>query len=239
MRSNDNIRIFQTAEHDCGYWSDRIARDLVLDPDDARLPSMYGNALSLGFRRSGNHIYRPHCAGCTACIPVRLPVRHFAASRSQRRCQQRNADLHCQLSTAARTDEIFDLYQRYLNFRHAGAGMDKPEHEDFDQFVQCSWSPTIFIELRQEKKLVGVAVTDILPDALSAVYTFFDPELQSRSLGTFAILQQIHQAQLHNKQHLYLGFWLKQHQKMDYKKKFQPMEYLQGQRWRKFEEEKQ
>lgn len=234
MGNQQNIRIFQTADHECGYWRDRLARDLVLDPEDARLPSMYGQALMLGFRRSGSHIYRPNCIGCSACVPVRVPSLSFEPNRNQRRCLQRNTDLHISVSPAHRNDEVFDLYQRYLNYRHAGAGMDDPETEDFDNFLICQWSPTVFIEIRDDTKLLAVAVTDVLPDSLSAVYTFFDPEHASRSLGTFAILQQIEQVKLHKKDFLYLGFWLDKHKKMDYKRNFKPLEFLQGKNWRPF-----
>lgn len=236
MGNQQNIRIFQTADHECGYWRDRLARDLVLDPDDARLPSMYGQALMLGFRRSGSHIYRPNCIGCSACVPVRVVSNRFQPNRNQRRCLQRNADLQVSVTPAHRSDEVFDLYQRYLNFRHAGAGMDDPETEDFDNFLICQWSPTVFMEIRDGSKLLAVAVTDVLPDSLSAVYTFFDPDYATRSLGTFSILQQIEQARLHQKNYLYLGFWLDQHKKMDYKRNFQPLEFLQGKNWRRFQE---
>ncbi|MEO6172973.1 MAG: arginyltransferase, partial [Arenimonas sp.] len=113
MGNQQNIRIFQTADHECGYWRDRLARDLVLDPEDARLPSMYGQALMLGFRRSGSHIYRPNCVGCSACVPVRVPCFKFEANRNQRRCMQRNTDLEISVTPAHRSDEVFDLYQRY------------------------------------------------------------------------------------------------------------------------------
>lgn len=236
MGNQQNIRIFQTADHECGYWRDRLARDLVLDPEDARLPSMYGQALMLGFRRSGSHIYRPNCIGCSACVPVRVPSLEFQPNRNQRRCFQRNADLQISVRPAHRNDEVFDLYQRYLNYRHAGAGMDEPEAEDFDNFLICQWSPTVFLEIRDGEKLLAVAVTDVLPDSLSAVYTFFDPDHASRSLGTYAILKQIEQAKLYGKQFLYLGFWLDKHRKMDYKRNFKPLEFLQGKTWLPFTE---
>ncbi len=158
MGNQQNIRIFQTADHECGYWRDRLARDLVLDPEDARLPSMYGQALMLGFRRSGSHIYRPNCIGCSACVPVRVPSLEFQPNRNQRRCLLRNADLQISVRPAHRNDEVFDLYQRYLNYRHAGAGMDDPEAEDFDNFLICQWSPTVFLEIRDDTKLLAVAV---------------------------------------------------------------------------------
>lgn len=231
MGSQANIRIFQTLQHDCGYWPERQARDLVLDPADPTLPSLYGPALAMGFRRSGSHVYRPHCAECRACTPVRIPVARFEPNRSQRRCLARNADLQVSMTPAARTDETFELYRDYVGSRHAGGGMDDPSPADFDGFLSCSWSPTAFLEIRRDQELLAVAVTDVLPDALSAVYTFFSPQHAERSLGTFAILSQIEQARRQGIDFLYLGFWLDGHPKMHYKTSFRPLEYLAGRQW--------
>jgi arginine-tRNA-protein transferase len=231
MGSTHNIRIFQTAEHRCGYYPDRLARDLVLDPADPALAGIYGNALAMGFRRSGAHVYRPACLGCSACRPVRIPVARFIPDRSQRRCLKRNSDLQLSVQPAARSEENFALYRRYLDSRHAGGGMDQPQASDFDAFLACAWSPTRFLEFRLGAQLLAVAVTDVLPNALSAVYTFFEPEQAGRSLGTFAILSQIEQARREGRAHLYLGFWLDGHPKMHYKRNFQPLETLVGKDW--------
>ena len=235
MGNQANIRVYQTVEHACGYWPDRNARDLVLDPLDPSLPSLYGSALAMGFRRSGNHVYRPHCAGCQACTPVRIPVDLFQPNRAQRRCLARNADLRVRVAPAARSDENFELYRRYVSGRHAGGGMDDPSPADFDGFLSCQWSPTRFLEIRSDNDLVGVAVTDVLAESLSAVYTFFDPGLPARSLGTFAILSQLVHARALDLDYLYLGFWLRNHPKMDYKQRFRPIEYLSGREWLPFQ----
>jgi arginine-tRNA-protein transferase len=230
------IRVFQTAEHACGYWPERVARDLVLDPADPSLPALYASALAMGFRRSGAHVYRPHCAGCHACTPVRIPVDEFKANRSQRRCMQRNADLQLSVRPAVRDDETFALYSRYLASRHAGGGMDNPAPGDFDAFLNCSWSPTCFIELRLDGELVAVAVTDLLADSVSAVYTYFAPEHAARSLGSYAIVAQVEYARRLGLAHVYLGFWLRGHPKMDYKRNFRPLEYLESGQWQTFSE---
>ncbi|MEO8160480.1 MAG: arginyltransferase [Arenimonas sp.] len=231
MGSKANIRVYQTVEHACGYWPERQARDLVLDPVDPMLPGLYGPSLAMGFRRSGSHVYRPHCAGCQACTPVRIPVGRFASSRSQKRCLARNADLRVEARPARRSDECFDLYKRYVQTRHRGGGMDDPSHADFDGFLSCAWSPTLFLEIRAGERLLGVAVTDVLGDSLSAVYTFYEPEASARSLGTFAILTQLAHARQLGLPYLYLGFWLDGHPKMDYKRKFHPLERLVGREW--------
>ena len=113
------IRLFQTLEHACGYWPERRARDLIIDPADPHLPGVYAQAMAMGFRRSGGHVYRPHCAGCRACVSVRIPVRDFQPNRAQRRCLARNADLEVRIVAAEQTDEQFALYHRYLTHRHA------------------------------------------------------------------------------------------------------------------------
>jgi arginine-tRNA-protein transferase len=234
MGTKANIRVYQTVEHPCGYWPERLARDLVLDPVDPMLPALYGPALAMGFRRSGSHVYRPHCAGCQACTPVRIPIDRFVPSRSQRRCIARNTDLVLRLCPAERNDETFALYRSYVGTRHAGGGMDDPSHADFDGFLSCPWSPTAFLEIRKDGELLAVAVTDLLPDSLSAVYTFYAPEHAARSLGTFAILSQIEHARRQGLSYLYLGFWLDGHAKMHYKKTFRPLEYLAGRDWETF-----
>jgi arginine-tRNA-protein transferase len=170
--SDHGIRLFLTAEHPCGYFPDRQAKDLLLDPHDSRVPQLYTQALGLGFRRSGGHVYRPRCRTCEACQPLRLDVLRFRPDRSQRRCLRRNADISALLPRAQAGDEHYALYRRYVRQRHPGGGMDAGDRFDFDAFVSADWSPTQFAELRLDKRLVAVAVTDVLADSLSAVYTF-------------------------------------------------------------------
>lgn len=231
-----DVRIFQTGEHVCGYWHDRPARDLVVEPNDPRLPLIYPRALELGFRRSGDLVYRPNCHGCRLCTAVRVPVAQFRPDRSQRRNRKRNADLIARVLPAERTDEQLALYQRYLGLRHPGGGMDDHGAVQFDQFLAGSWSDTRFLEIRQKVDgeagaLLAVAVTDVLPNALSAVYTFYDPAEANRGLGTFAILQQMDWAMRDHRRHLYLGYWIAGHPKMDYKRRFRPLDGYDGDRW--------
>ena len=229
------LRLFHTGDHPCGYWPERNARDLVLDPRDPRLPRLYPMALGWGFRRSGDIVYRPHCHGCRACVAVRIPVDDFLPDRSQRRCLARNADIDARILPADRTDEHFALYQRYLGARHRNGGMDGHGVAEFDQFLVGAWSQSRFLELREHHshRLLGVAVTDVLDDALSAVYTFYDPDESARGLGTLAILKQIEWARRDRRAHLYLGYWIAGHDKMDYKRRFLPLEGLEGRVWRR------
>jgi arginine-tRNA-protein transferase len=233
----DGLRVFHTGEHPCGYWPDRIARDLVLDPRDPRLADRYPLALGWGFRRSGDIVYRPHCHGCRACVSVRIPVADFTPDRSQRRCLARNSDIEARVLPAERNDEQLALYRRYLVARHPHGGMDTHGAAEFEQFLIGAWAQGRFLELRERSshRLLAVAVTDLVGDAMSAVYTFYDPEDSARGLGTLAILKQIEWARRDGHSHLYLGYWIAGHDKMDYKRRFRPLEGFDGRSWRRLE----
>jgi arginine-tRNA-protein transferase len=226
-----SVRLFQTAEHPCGYFPQRLARDLVLDPTDALLPQLYAGALEAGFRRSGGHVYRPRCAACDACRPLRIDCSAFRANRSQRRNLARNADLELAIVPLEHRAEVCALYHRYVAARHPDGGMDKGSDADFEAFTQCAWSPTQAFEFRLRGQLVALAISDVVQDALSAVYTFYDPALSERGLGTHAILRQIAWARSRRLQHLYLGFWIEGHPKMDYKSRFAGAECFRRGHW--------
>ena len=229
----DNVRMFRTGTHACGYWADREARDLVLDPRDPRLPQLYPMALDWGFRRSGDIVYRPSCVGCQACVAVRVPVATFRPDRSQRRCLKRNADVDARIVAPLRTAEHLALYRKYLTTRHRGGGMDDHGAPEFEQFLIGSWNQGRFLELREHGShhLLAVAVTDLVDGALSAVYTFYDPDEAERGLGTLAVLKQLEWAARDRRAHLYLGYWIAGHAKMDYKRRFQPLEGFNGRGW--------
>lgn len=164
-------------------------------------------------------------------MAVRIPVLEFRPDRSQRRCAARNIEVEARVVAAERTDEHLALYRRYLAARHRNGGMDDHGAVEFEQFLVGSWSQGRFLELREHGTLIAVAVTDITPDAFSAVYTFFDPDLEKRSLGTLAILRQLEWAKRESRRHLYLGYWIQGHSKMDYKRRFQPLEAFDGRNW--------
>lgn len=233
----DNVRMFRTGTHACGYWGDRQARDLVLDPRDPRLPQLYPLALDWGFRRSGDIVYRPSCVGCQACVAVRVPVATFKPDRSQRRCLARNADIDARIVAPVRTEEYLALYRRYLLARHPGGGMDDHGATEFEQFLIGSWNQGRFLELREHgsHRLLALAVTDLVEGALSAVYTCYDPDQSARGLGTLAVLKQLEWAARDGRHHLYLGYWIAGHAKMDYKRRFQPLEGFNGRGWQRLQ----
>lgn len=227
------LRLFLAPPHDCNYLPERQAAEAVLEPGWAPDPRQYARLLALGFRRSGQHLYRPHCQGCRACVATRLAVQAFHPDRSQRRCLRRNADLRLRSVSPTCSREYFDLYQRYLATRHPQGGMDDPTPEQFLEFLTSPWSQTWFHELRQDGRLVAVAVTDQTEDALSAVYTFYDPELNGRGLGTYAVLAQVDLARRLALPYLYLGYWIGDCDKMRYKQRFRPLELAMDGAWKR------
>lgn len=222
----ERVRLFQTLPHACGYFPARTAQNLVLDPAAPNLPQLYALSLARGFRRAGGHVYHPHCANCHACEPCRIDVAAFTPDRSLRRCLAINHDIGLTECTPGLTDERHDLYARYLHARHPGGGMDDASGEDFSHFLASPWSPTVFIEFRLAARLVAVAVTDLCDTGLSAVYTFFEPDLPRRGLGSYAILRQIELTRARGLPHLYLGYWIEGHPKMGYKARFSGLQVL-------------
>ncbi len=226
-----SLAFYSTPRYACSYLPGREAVTLFADPSITKTPTLYAQLSAYGFRRSGEHLYRPRCPHCSACVPVRVPVAEFRPSRSQRRTQRRNAGLEVRVREAAFDVEHFALYRRYLGSRHAGGGMDNPTVESYMDFLTATWSETEFHELRLEGRLVAVAVIDRMPEALSAVYTFFDPDLSGRSLGRQAVLHQIAYARRESLRWVYLGYWIKGCRKMLYKNEYQPLEHYVDGHW--------
>jgi arginyl-tRNA--protein-N-Asp/Glu arginylyltransferase len=224
------LRLYLSAEHACGYLPPRAARSAFVDPDFPLDPAHYESLLSQGFRRSGEHAYRPHCHACTRCIPVRVPVADFRPDRSQRRCRAANADLELRIEKRL-DEEHFQLYSRYLAARHASGGMDPADRTAFHVFLECRWLDVRYWCLRRRGRLLAVAVVDHLPQSLSAVYTFFEPAESRRGLGTLAVLLQIEAAKAAALPYLYLGYWVPESKKMQYKARFRPLEALGGIGW--------
>jgi arginyl-tRNA--protein-N-Asp/Glu arginylyltransferase len=230
-RMTELLKFYQDTPHSCSYMDDRQAQNIYPDPNVPMTNSMYSLLITHGFRRSGDMAYRPYCPSCQDCVPVRINVEQFKPNRSQRRCLKRNEDLTVSIHDAEFNPEHYQLYCLYLTTRHVGGGMDEPTKESYLRFLTSEWSETKFIEIRQAEKLVAVAVTDYIDEGLSALYTFFDPTLAHRSLGTFGILTQINLAQSLGLPWLYLGYWIKDCQKMQYKQNFSAVESYKDQQW--------
>jgi len=231
MTSLTRLKFYATQPHDCSYLPDKQATTLFLDPGEPIDAALYSELSEVGFRRSGDHLYRPHCQDCTACIPARLPVRELVLNRQQKRILKRNADLQVIPARPELTDEYYALYARYINARHADGDMYPPNPEQFAGFLARDWPFSLFYEFRLEEKLLAVAVTDILSGGLSAVYTFYDPDEERRSLGRHAILWQAQETARLQLDALYLGYWIKGCRKMNYKTEYRPIELLINRRW--------
>jgi arginyl-tRNA--protein-N-Asp/Glu arginylyltransferase len=227
-----SLKFYQDARaRDCSYLPEQQSQNLYPDPSHPMTNTLYSELIQFGFRRSGNSSYRPHCPACTACVPVRINLLQFKVSRSQRRCLKRNEFITVHHQPAKFSPEQYALYVRYLTTLHPGGGMDNPTEESYQQFLLSYWSETQFLEFRDGDSLIGVAVTDYVDNALSAFYTFFEPEYRANSLGTYAILKQIALAQSLNLPYLYLGYWIADCQKMRYKANFSAVEGYIDRQW--------
>jgi len=220
-----------TPVHECSYLDNHQAITLFVDPDYPIVMKQYSQLAQLGFRRSGDHIYRPHCSDCGLCIPVRVPVDEFNPNRSQRRNKKSNSDISMVVKDATFDSEHYQLYRKYMKGRHAGGGMDKDEPDSYETLIRANWSLSKLLEFRLGTQLMMVAVVDCFDDGISAVYTYFDPEFTTRGLGVFGILSEIEYAQSLNLDWLYLGYWNPKTNKMSYKSNYQPMEFFDGEDW--------
>ncbi|MBI42677.1 arginyltransferase [Marinobacter lutaoensis] len=235
MSNLRTLVFFATPPHACSYLPDREATTMFVDPRARIDKRLYSQLTALGFRRSGSHYYRPHCERCHACIPVRLQVQQFRPDRGLRRVFKRNQDLTCELVPTRFSEEYYALYARYIEQRHSDGDMYPPSREQFISFLVDGATDSWFLEMRLNGTLVGLAAIDVLDDGLSAIYTTFEPELEERSLGTYAILWQVEEARRRDLPHVYLGYWIKQCRKMNYKTRFHPLEALRDGQWRVME----
>jgi arginyl-tRNA--protein-N-Asp/Glu arginylyltransferase len=235
----EQAQFYLTAPMPCPYLDGRMERKLFTHLSGRRAEMMHAVLAQHGFRRSQNIIYRPACEGCAACESARIVVDEFEPSRAQRRIGRRNedvvsAEIHPEASAAQ-----FELFRRYLNARHPTGGMTSMSYLDYEFMVEDTPVRSMLIEYALpepdgELRLVAAALTDMLSDGLSMVYSFFDPDLKRRSLGSLMILDHIERAKAAGLPHVYLGYWVKDSPKMAYKGTFRPLETLVGgQRWRR------
>lgn len=228
------LQFLATHPHKCSYLPKREAVTLFVDPRNPIDNRDYSLLSSLGFRRSGDHIYRPHCRSCQACIPIRIPVAAFKPNRSQRRTWRRNEDLIVESRPPGFTQEHFDLYHEYILTRHPKGGMDDDKPDNYLNFISSRWSHSTLYEFRCGPKLLAVAVTDRLDNSLSAVYTYFDVYSSKRALGVYSVLWQVDEARRLGLNWLYLGYWIKESPKMAYKQNYRPFEYFDEEGWKRF-----
>lgn len=253
-------RFFVTAPSPCPYLEGHEERKVFTDltvGDAAELNEALGR---VGFRRSQSVAYRPACEGCNACVSVRVAAQDFEPNKSMRRILKRNSDLIVQAIDPIASDEQFELLNHYLVARHGEGGMSDMDEFEYAEMIESSPVATTLIEYRERAtgdgngngeggeggegndndfmkpgKLIAAALTDVMSDGLSMVYSFFDPDSERASLGTYMIIDHIMRTQKAGLEHVYLGYWVEGSQKMEYKTRFQPLERLAPEGWVPFE----
>lgn len=219
-----------TKEFPCNYIPEQQERLLIVVDENMRNDKAYTWLMHQGFRRSGDQVYRPHCQECTKCHSVRVPVNDFTPSKSQKRLLNKSKEFTLKVNSENKP-EYYELYENYINAIHYNGAMYPATPEQYQGFVNCNICEQLFIELWHKGELISVAVTDVLGDGLSAVYTFYHPDYRKYGLGVVSILKQIEQSKVKEKQFLYLGYQIDTCQKMNYKTKFFPHHRLINNQW--------
>jgi leucyl-tRNA---protein transferase len=242
QHSRDTPQFYLTAPSPCPYLAGKEERKVFTHLVGERAPELNNILTHGGFRRSQSIAYRPACEGCRSCISVRVLVREFAPTRSMRRIAKRNADVASEMRALVPTSEQYSIFRAYLDSRHRDGGMADMTVLDYAMMVEDSHVDTRIIEYRRRVagrpvggELIAVGLTDVLCDGLSMVYSFFEPDESTRSLGTFMVLDHIARAQQMGLAYVYLGYWVRGSGKMDYKSRFLPQERLTPEGWARVE----
>ena len=224
---------YTTAPLPCPYLPGRTERKVVTEITGPDAEPLHDRLSRAGFRRSHNIAYAPVCPGCNACVPIRIPVARFTPDRSLRRVLKANLGVEGTDVPDRATAEQYQLFQSYQLARHGDGDMATMSFYDYRAMVEDTPIETFMVEFRDpDDRLVGACLTDRLGDGLSAVYSYFLPEMERRSLGSFTILWLIERARAMGLPHVYLGYWVRESRKMAYKVRFQPSEILVGGSWR-------
>lgn len=244
----NNPQFYLTAPSPCPYLEGQFERKVFTHMVGERAKELNDLLTQGGFRRSQNIAYRPACETCRACVSVRILANEFEPSRTMRRILAANSDLVGSVHEAEPSTEQFSLFRHYLDTRHRKGGMSEMSVLDYAMMVEDSHVDTRVIEYRRRGpdsfitgkgtgELMAVALTDMMGDGLSMVYSFYNPELEKRSLGAFMILDHIRRARSAGHPHVYLGYWVKGSRKMEYKVRYQPQEHLGPTGWVRYEEQ--
>jgi leucyl-tRNA---protein transferase len=240
QHSRDTPQFYLTAPSPCPYLAGKEERKVFTHLVGERASELNNILTQGGFRRSQSIAYRPACEGCRSCVSVRVVANEFEATRSMRRILNRNSDIVGDMKIAVPTSEQYSIFRAYLDSRHRDGGMADMTVLDYAMMVEDSHIETRVVEYRRRQgdgagrqagDLIAVALTDVLGDGLSMVYSFFEPDEASRSLGTFMVLDHIARARQMGLAYVYLGYWVRGSRKMDYKSRFLPQERLTPDGW--------
>lgn len=224
---------YTTSPAPCPYLPGRLERKVITELAGPDISALHDRLSRAGFRRSHSIAYAPVCAGCSSCIPIRIPVERFVPDRTQRRIGRRASTLEMTERPACATEEQFALFSAYQRGRHASGEMAQMGEQEYRAMVEDSPVDTSLFEFRNEAgALLCVSLVDRLSDGLSAVYTFFDTRDPRASLGTASVLRLIGEAQRRGLPYLYLGYWVRESPKMSYKSRFRPAEIMRLGEWR-------
>ncbi|AZO42812.1 MULTISPECIES: arginyltransferase [Mesorhizobium] len=241
-------QFFLTAPSPCPYLDGQFERKVFTHLVGDKAAEMNDLLTQGGFRRSQNIAYRPACETCRACVSVRILAQEFVASRNMKRVLQHNSDLVGHMHNAEPSTEQYSLFRSYLDARHRRGGMSDMTVLDYAMMVEDTHVDTKVIEYRRrgpdtfitgkgQGELIAVALTDKMADGLSMVYSYFNPDFEERSLGTFMILDHIARARAMGLPHVYLGYWVNGSRKMNYKMRFMPQEHLGPKGWERYTNE--
>ena len=239
-------QFFLTAPSPCPYIEGEFERKVFTHLVGDKAPDLNDLLTQGGFRRSQNIAYRPACETCRACVSVRILASEFQPTKNMKRVTARNADLIGAEHKAEPSSEQYSLFRTYLDARHKRGGMSDMTVLDYAMMVEDTHVDTRVIEYRRrgpdsfitgrgQGELIAVALSDRMGDGLSMVYSFFQPDMEDRSLGTFMILDHIQRARALGLPHVYLGYWVNGSRKMGYKVRFKPQEHLGAQGWERVE----
>jgi arginyl-tRNA--protein-N-Asp/Glu arginylyltransferase len=228
------IRMLTLIEpHDCSYLPNRKANSIFVDSQTPPTWDQYCQLSELGFRRSGSHFYRPQCPGCDECKSCRILVPQIdLQSKRFKRILNKAGALKTAFAPASYSHEHYDLYRKYINTRHKDGDMYPASIEQYKSFIVSSESRSLFFEIRDEQQtLVACTAVDLLNDGISAVYTYYDPAFDKLSPGTLAVLLLCKEALAKQLDYVYLGYWVKNSPKMNYKTQYKPLEIFNGHDW--------
>lgn len=226
------LRLYQSMPYPCPYIPSNTAHHYTTESNLPLNSHIYSQLIDMGFRRAGDRIHKPNCSLCKQCVSLRIPVAEFSPTRSQRRILNKNTNHYVSMVTQPDHTDYYALYYKYISQRHPDTESMQEVQDTFDNFFFSPWSESFCLEIRlQNNDLICVAICDEINQGWSAVYTFYDPDYSKYSLGSFSILSQIKLLQQQGLDYLYLGYWINDCDKMNYKTQFKPCEGFVNEQW--------